>query len=39
MVVFETEQTADGPALTPRNMCLELNITRRRRELELELEE
>jgi hypothetical protein len=39
MVVLEIEETADGPALSPRDLCLELNLARRNRELELEIGE
>jgi len=39
MVVLEIEETADGPALSPRDLCLELNFSRRSRELELEIGE
>ena len=39
MVVLELEETADGPALSPRDLCFELNLVRRNRELELEIGE
>ena len=39
MVVLETEETADGPALSPRDLCFELNLEKRKRELEIEIEE
>jgi hypothetical protein len=39
MVVLEIEETADGPSLSPRDLCLELNLSRRSRELELEIGE
>jgi hypothetical protein len=39
MVVLEIEETADGPALSPRDLCLEFNLARRNRELELEIED
>ncbi len=39
MVVLEIEETADGPALSPRDLCLELNLSRRSLELELEIGE
>jgi hypothetical protein len=39
MVVLEIEETADGPALSPRDLCLELNLVRRSRDLELEVGE
>ena len=39
MVVLDIEETADGPALSPRDLCLELNLARRNRELELEIED
>jgi hypothetical protein len=39
MVVLDTEETPDGPALSPRDLCFELNLARRSRELELEIEE
>ncbi len=39
MVVFDTEETADGPALSPRDLCFELNLAKRKRELEIEIEE
>jgi len=39
MVVLETEETADGPVLSPRDLCLELNLAKRSRNLEIEVEE
>jgi hypothetical protein len=39
MIVLDTDESADGPVLTPRDVCIDLNITRRRRELNLEIEE
>ncbi len=39
MVVLDIEETADGPALSPQDLCLELNLARRNRELELEIED
>ena len=39
MVVLEIEETADGPELSPEDLCLELNLARRSRELELEIGE
>jgi hypothetical protein len=39
MVVLELEETADGPALLPRDLCLELNLAKRSRKLEIEIEE
>jgi hypothetical protein len=39
MVVLDIEETADGPALSPRDLCLELNLARRSRKLDLEVEE
>jgi hypothetical protein len=39
MVVLELEETADGPALSPRDRCFELNLAKRKRELEIEIEE
>jgi hypothetical protein len=39
MVVLELEETADGPALSPRDLCFELNLSKRKRELEIEIEE
>jgi hypothetical protein len=39
MVVLDIEETADGPALSPRDLCLEFNLARRSRELELEIED
>ena len=39
MVVLDIEETADGPALSPQDLCFELNLARRSRELELEIEE
>jgi hypothetical protein len=39
MVVLDVEETADGPALSPRDLCFELNLEKRKRELEIEIEE
>ena len=39
MVVLDIEETADGPALSPRDLCFELNLEKRKRELEIEIEE
>ena len=39
MVVLDTEETTDGPALSPRDLCFELNLAKRKRELEIEIEE
>ena len=39
MVVLDIEETADGPVLSPRDLCLEFNLARRNRELELEIED
>ena len=39
MVVLDTEVTTDGPALSPRDLCFELNLAKRKRELEIEIEE
>lgn len=39
MVVLDTEETADGPALSPRDLCFDLNLVKRKRELEIEIEE
>jgi hypothetical protein len=39
MVVLEIEETADGPALSPRDLCLDLNLEKRKRALEIEIEE
>ncbi len=39
MVVLELEETADGPALSPRDLCFELNLAKRKRALEIEIEE
>jgi hypothetical protein len=39
MVVLETEETADGPALSPRDLCFDLNLEKRKRELEIEIED
>ena len=30
MVVLDSEETADGPALTPRDVCLELDLIERK---------
>ena len=39
MVVLELEETADGPALSPRDLCFELNLAKRKRELEIEIDD
>ncbi len=39
MVVLDTEETADGPALFPRDLCFNLNLAKRKRDLEIEIEE
>ena len=39
MVVLDMEETEDGPALTPPDMCLDLNITKRSRDLDLNIED
>jgi len=39
MVVLELEETADGPVLSPRDLCFELNLAKRERELQIEIEE
>jgi hypothetical protein len=39
MVVLDTEETADGPALFPRDLCFDLNLAKRKRDLEIEIEE
>jgi hypothetical protein len=39
MVVLDLEETADGPALSPRDLCFELNLEKRKRELKIEIEE
>ncbi len=39
MVVLDIEETADGPALSPRDVCLDLNLAKRSRDLEIEVEE
>jgi len=39
MVVLDTEETVDGPVLTPRDLCLEFNLAKRSRKLEIEVEE
>jgi hypothetical protein len=38
MVVLDSEEGADGPALTPRDVCVELNLVERSRELQIEIE-
>jgi hypothetical protein len=38
MVVLHSEEGADGPALSPRDVCTELNLVERSRELEIEVE-
>jgi hypothetical protein len=37
MVVLDVDETDDGPALTPRDVCTELNIIRRSRDLDLDI--
>jgi len=39
MVVLDIEETGNGPALSPRNLCLDLNLAKRSRKLEIEVEE
>jgi hypothetical protein len=39
MVVLDIEETEDGPALSPRDLCLGLNLAKRSRKLEIEVEE
>lgn len=39
MVVLDVDESADGPALTPRDVCIELKIIRRSRDLNLDIEE
>jgi hypothetical protein len=39
MVVLEIEETADGPTLSPRDLCLDLNLERRKRDLEISIED
>jgi len=39
MVVLDIEETADGPALFPRDLCFDLNLAKRKRELEIKIEE
>ena len=39
MVVLELEETADGPALSPRDLCFDLNLAQRTRALELEIDD
>jgi len=39
MVVLDTEETADGPALFPEDLCFDLNLAKRKRDLEIEIEE
>jgi hypothetical protein len=38
MVVLESEEGEDGPALSPRDVCLELDLIERSRELRIEVE-
>jgi hypothetical protein len=38
MVVLDSEQGADGPALSPTDVCVELNLIERSRELQIEIE-
>jgi len=37
MVVLEVDEAADGPALSPRDVCFDLNLAKRKRELEIEI--
>ncbi|MBW2541244.1 MAG: hypothetical protein JRF15_04065 [Deltaproteobacteria bacterium] len=39
MVVLDTEETEDGPALSPRDLCVELDLAKRSRKLEIEVED
>jgi len=39
MVVLEVEETAEGPALSPEDLCFGLDLVRRERELEMQIEE
>ena len=39
MVVLDVEDTPDGPALSPGDLCFELNLAKRKRELEIEIED
>jgi hypothetical protein len=39
MVVLDIEETEDGPALSPRDLCIGLNLAKRSRKLEIEVEE
>ncbi len=39
MVVLDTEETGAGPVLSPRDLCLGLNLNKRSRKLEIEVEE
>ena len=38
MVVLDSEEGADGPALSPPDICVELNLVERSRELQIEIE-
>ncbi len=38
MVVLDSEQGADGPVLSPRDVCLELDLVERSRDLRIEVE-
>lgn len=39
MVVLDIDEAADEPALSPRDLCFELNLAKRKRELEIEIAE
>jgi len=39
MVVLDSEAGADGPALSPRDVCLELDLVERTRDLQIEVEQ
>ncbi len=39
MVVLDVEETADGPALSPEDLCLDIDFVRRERELDIQIEE
>jgi hypothetical protein len=39
MVVLESQQTEDGTMLSPANVCFDLHLTKRQRELEIQIEE
>jgi len=38
MVVLDSEESADGPALFPRDVCVELDLVERDRDLRIEVE-